>query len=381
MAQPLTLVALSGGVDSAVAALCLLEQGARIEAVHMTNWDEDDDYCTAAQDYQDARTTCEQLGIPLHRVSFATDYRERVFREFLDGLSVGLTPNPDVTCNREIKFGVLKDYATRLGAEAVATGHYVRLRDHAQAPQLLRGVDPGKDQSYFLHRVTPAQLAGVAFPLGHLTKAEVRAKANSAGLEVAAKRDSTGICFIGERPFAEFLAHYVAPAPGPIVTLEEEQVGEHQGLPFYTLGQRQGLGIGGQAGADDTPWYVAAKDADKNALIVVQGHDHPALLSHHLVADSVHWITPPRRHAKLTAKTRYRQPDQDCRIVSSANDRLAVEFSEPQRAITPGQWIVFYENDVCLGGARIISTDPSRAPAPTPAIIRRPAPTDLPSRL
>lgn len=373
MSQPLTLVALSGGVDSAVAALCLLEQGHRVEALHMTNWDESDDFCTAAQDYQDARIACEQLGIPLHRVSFALDYEERVFRSFLDDLRDGLTPNPDVACNREIKFGVLKEYAARLGAGALATGHYARVRSGAEGPQLLRGVDRDKDQSYFLHRVLRSQLQDVTFPLGSLTKQQVRAKAQSAGLDVAAKRDSTGICFIGERPFADFLSRYLDPSPGPIVTLEGDTVGEHSGLAFYTLGQRQGLRIGGRTDSEGTPWYVAAKDADQNALVVVQGHDHPALLSRALTADSVHWISPPRQ-AQLTAKTRYRQPDQDCRIVDSASGRLEVEFLRPQRAVTPGQWIVFYEGEICLGGARIRSTlpaaeDAARAcynPAPSP---------------
>lgn len=357
MSQPLTLVALSGGVDSAVAALCLLEQGKRVEALHMTNWDEADDYCTAARDYQDARITCDQLGIPLHRVSFAADYQQRVFRSFLDDLRDGLTPNPDVACNREIKFGVLKEYAARLGADRLATGHYARVRMGAEGPQLLRGIDRDKDQSYFLHRVSRAQLEAVSFPIGSLSKGEVRAKAQAAGLDVATKKDSTGICFIGERPFAEFLRRYLDHAPGPILTLEGETVGEHGGLAFYTLGQRQGLGIGGRADGGAAPWYVAAKDADRNALIVVQGHDHPALQSRALSADSVHWITAPAESQALTAKTRYRQPDQDCRIVDSHDGRIRVEFPRPQRAVTPGQWIVFYDGDTCLGGARIRSSE------------------------
>jgi tRNA-specific 2-thiouridylase len=348
---------MSGGVDSSVAAWLLLQQGYEVEGLFMSNWDEDEDgYCTAAQDFQDARQVCERLGIPLHKVSFAGEYRERVFAYFLDEYRAGRTPNPDVLCNREIKFGVCFDYARRLGAEWVATGHYARVR-HSPTVQLLKGLDPLKDQSYFLHAMPAAALAQTLFPIGDMEKSAVRAQARELALPVFDKKDSTGICFIGERPFAEFLQQYLPAQPGDIESIDGRKLGSHRGLMYYTLGQRQGLHIGGRADANEQPWYVAGKDLQRNVLIVVQGHDHPALLSRSLRAAQATWVAgnPPGERFRCTAKVRYRQPDQPCEVHALPNGEFSVEFDEPQRAVTPGQYAVFYQDEVCLGGAVIES--------------------------
>jgi tRNA-specific 2-thiouridylase len=347
---------LSGGVDSAVAAALLQDAGATVEALHMTNWEDDDGYCTAADDLQDARRICHQLGIPLHHVNFAQQYRDRVFEYFLDEYRAGRTPNPDVLCNREIKFGVFREYAKRLGGELLATGHYARTATIGGEPALLKGSDPDKDQSYFLHAVSSEALADTIFPLGELRKADVRRLAKERGIAVHDKKDSTGICFIGERPFREFLSTYLPANPGPIHTVDGQEVGAHCGLMYYTLGQRQGLGIGGRRDAGEDPWYVVDKDLGSNVLIVDQG-DSPLLLSDSLVAIRPGWIgSPPAGLADglaCTARIRYRQADQACTVRRSCDDRLMVRFDTPQRAIAPGQFAVFYQGDQCLGGATI----------------------------
>jgi tRNA-specific 2-thiouridylase len=350
------ILGLSGGVDSAVAAFLLRDAGADVEALHMTNWEDDDGYCSAAEDLQDARRVCERLGIPLHHVNFAKQYRERVFEYFLDEYSSGRTPNPDVLCNREIKFGVFRDHAKRLGGELLATGHYARVASVDGTAALLKAKDGNKDQSYFLHAVSAEALAETVFPLGDLDKAEVRRIARQQGLAVHDKKDSTGICFIGERPFREFLGNFLPAQPGPILTPDGAEVGRHHGLMYYTLGQRQGLGIGGRRNAGDAPWYVVDKDAGRNALIVDQG-DTPLLLCDALVAAEPSWIGREPAHLdagrRCRAKIRYRQRDQDCTVRRGLDDRLMVAFDEPQRAAAPGQFIVFYQDDRCLGGAVI----------------------------
>jgi tRNA-specific 2-thiouridylase len=356
------IVALSGGVDSAVAAWSLADAGHAVECLHMSNWDDDDGYCDAAADLGDARDVCDRLGLHLHRVNFAREYRELVFADFLDEIRAGLTPNPDVLCNREIKFGLMARYARRLGADQLATGHYARVERDSGETMLMRGRDRDKDQSYFLHAVRSKDLAGVLFPLGDKTKGEVRALARRAGLRVADKRDSTGICFIGERPFGAFLSAYLEPNPGPIVTLEGEVVGEHQGLQFYTLGQRKGIGIGGLASAGNSPWYVAGKRLADNELVVVQGHDHPALFSDWIEIGPVNWIGPEPAKSRAgtglrcEAKTRYRQPGQPCTLAGDGHGATRVAFDRPQRAVAPGQSAVFYIGDRCLGGAPIVRT-------------------------
>lgn len=355
-AKPI-LVGLSGGVDSAVAALRLLEQGHRVEGVFMKNWDEDDrdNYCPAAQDLADAEAVAERLGIRLHRINFSTEYWDRVFAHFLAEYRAGRTPNPDVMCNKEIKFRAFLDYALARGAAAIATGHYARLQAGADGFRLCKGLDPAKDQSYFLYLLDQTQLRHVHFPLGELEKKQVRALAAQAGLPNFAKKDSTGICFIGERKFSDFLAQYLPARPGPIVDLQNRPLGRHQGLMFHTLGQRQGLGIGGRVDASGEPWYVAAKDVTQNRLIVVQGRNHPALFASVLLAEQVHWIdsTPPALPLRCQAKIRYRQADQNCQVTAASDGRLRVEFEQPQRAITPGQALVLYHNQCCLGGATI----------------------------
>jgi tRNA-specific 2-thiouridylase len=356
------VVGLSGGVDSAVAALLLLRAGHAVEGLFMNNWDADDRFCTKAEDYQDARSVCQHLGIPLHRVNFAAEYRRRVFADFLREYAAGRTPNPDVHCNREIKFGVCLRYARRLGADCLATGHYARLTPAADGPALLKGLDPAKDQSYFLHAVMRSDLTRALFPLGAHTKSEVRAIAHEAGLPVHDKPDSTGICFIGERPFREFLRQHLRATPGPILSDAGEVLGEHAGLPFYTLGQRGGLAIGGRAGAVEQPWYVAAKDSRRNALIVVQGHDHPLLFSRALETGPMHWLAPPRSAPFATAaRLRHRQADQSARATPLPGGRLRLDFEEPQRAATPGQFAVLYDGERCLGGAVIERTIPLAA--------------------
>ena len=355
------ILGLSGGVDSAVAAILLQQQGADVHALHMTNWEDDDGYCTAAEDLQDARQVCERLDIPLHAVNFAREYRERVFRYFLDEYSAGRTPNPDVLCNREIKFGVFREYAARLGGECLATGHYTRNKMVDGQAQLLKAADESKDQSYFLHAIKVEALAETIFPLGDLQKADVRAIARDNALPVFDKKDSTGICFIGERPFREFLSTYLPANPGLIQTPEGQTVGEHSGLMYYTIGQRQGLGVGGRRDSDDEPWYVTSKDLESNALIVVQG-EHPLLFSDSLQASDASWIgEPPNeiangRALRCMVKIRYRQPDQPCEIVPTAHGQLMVNFDKSQRAVAPGQFAVFYDGDRCLGGAVIDRT-------------------------
>ena len=351
------VVGLSGGVDSAVAALLLKEQGYAVEGLFMDNWEdgEDETYCTAAQDFQDARQACGELGIPLHKVNFSAEYRERVFAHFLREYAAGRTPNPDVLCNSEIKFKAFLGYALRLGAEHIATGHYARLDRSEAAVRLLKARDLGKDQSYFLHAVPQAALTKALFPLGDLPKTEVRALARRAGFTNHAKKDSTGICFIGERRFAEFLRKYLPAQPGDIETPEGRRLGHHNGLMYYTLGQRQGLGIGGQQDADESPWYVADKDMQRNVLVVVQGHDHPRLLRSSLTATDLRWVAgkAPELPLRCAAKSRYRQADQACTLTHTETGDCLLEFDHPQRAVTPGQYAVVYAGDICLGGGVI----------------------------
>ena len=350
------ILGLSGGVDSAVAAYLLQQAGADVHGLHMTNWEDDDGYCTAADDLQDARRVCEQLSIPLHNVNFSRQYRDQVFESFLDEYRAGRTPNPDVLCNREIKFGVFRDYAKRLGGDRLATGHYALSGTVDGQGALFKGADRGKDQSYFLHAVSAEALSETVFPLGSLQKDQVRKIARDAGLPVHDKKDSTGICFIGERPFREFLSTYLPANPGPMRTPGGEVVGTHQGLMYYTLGQRQGLGIGGRKDRGEDPWYVVAKNLDDNALIVAQG-EHDLLFSNWLVGTDLGWIgaapTFPDGELRCTAKVRYRQSDQPCVIRPLPDNRVKVHFDEPQKAVAPGQFVVFYDDDRCLGGAVI----------------------------
>ena len=349
------VVALSGGVDSAVAALLLREQGLDVHGLYMSNWDEDDAFCTSARDYQDARAVARELGIVLHRVSFAGEYREQVFAAFLADLAAGRTPNPDVTCNREIKFGVCRDYARRLGAAWLATGHYARIGADADGPALFMARDALKDQTYFLNNVERAHFAGVLFPLGELGKDEVRERARRAGLPVHDKPDSTGICFIGERPFAEFLRRYLPEQPGPIETLAGERLGTHRGLAFYTLGQRAGLGIGGRAGTAEEPWYVARKLRERNALVVVQRHEQvAALATRALRTGAMNWLAAtPAATLRVTARLRHRQPLQPATLEPLPGGTVRAAFDQPQRAVAPGQYAVFYQDERCLGGAVI----------------------------
>lgn len=351
--QPV-IVGLSGGVDSAVAALLLKEQGHAVQGLFMSNWEDEDGYCTEAQDFQDARAIARELEIPLHRVSFAAQYRSRVFEHFLREQRAGRTPNPDVLCNREIKFGVALDYVRRLGGVRFATGHYARLVYGSRRLQLRKARDVSKDQSYFLHAVEGSQLAQTLMPLGELTKAAVREIARRAGLPVFDKPDSTGICFIGERPFREFLGRFLQPHPGPIESPEGEMLGMHQGLAFYTLGQREGLHIGGKRGRAEQPWYVAAKDGSRNVLVVVQGHDHPLLCSSALRTGAVHWLVDARQGPfRCTVKVRYRQTDQAALFEPLPDGTARIAFEQPQRAVTPGQYAVAYDDELCLGGAVI----------------------------
>lgn len=345
------IVALSGGVDSAVAALLLKRAGHAVEGLHMSNWNDNDGYCTAARDLRDARGVCRELDIPLHHVNFTMEYREQVFRDFLREYRAGRTPNPDVLCNREIKFGVCLDYAKRLGAEKFATGHYARTADG----RLFKGLDRSKDQSYFLHAVGGDALAQSVFPLGELCKADVRSLAMQAGLPVYDKPDSTGICFIGERPFREFLGQYLDQEAGDIEDPDGTVLGRHTGLAFYTLGQRQGIGIGGRTERGSEPWYVAAKDRARNVLTVVQGRDDPALWATGLLTEPPHWVQSPPTESHCAIKTRYRQDDVGGAIKLKA-ERVEARFDEPQWAVTPGQFAVFYAGDECLGGAVIAAS-------------------------
>ena len=353
------VVGLSGGVDSSVAALRLIEAGHEVHGLYMSNWDDEDIHCSNAQDYQDARSVARELGIVLHRVSFEPEYRERVFSEFLDEYRRGRTPNPDVLCNREIKFGVCLHYAQRLGARWFATGHYARLAtdgdDHA--PMLLRGVDAAKDQSYFLCGVERGRFAQVLFPIGDLSKGEVRELARRAGLPVFDKRDSTGICFIGERPFAEFLAAYLPEQPGPIETADGQRLGTHRGLHFYTLGQRGGLEIGGVRGGSGDPWYVAHKNTGRNALIVVAARERDTVTSTALRTGTINWLArEPAAPFKCGVKIRYRQPDQPARVTPQADGGTIIRFDTPQWAATPGQTAALYDGERCLGGGVIEET-------------------------
>jgi tRNA-specific 2-thiouridylase len=359
MTQRRVVVGLSGGVDSAVAAWMLKQQGFEVIGVFMKNWEDDDtdEYCTSREDLVDAAAVADVLGIELEAVNFAAEYRERVFAHFLREYEAGRTPNPDVLCNSEIKFSAFLDYAQHLAADHIATGHYARVRrsasDRARV-ELLKAADATKDQSYFLHRLTQRQLAPVLFPLGAIAKREVRAIARREGIPTHAKKDSTGICFIGERPFRDFLARYLPRTPGPVVTPEGAVVGRHQGIAYYTLGQRQGLGIGGTRHGTDAPWFVAGKDLQRNALVAVQGREHPLLYRRNVDAIDMHWISgqAPALPRRVGAKTRYRMPDAACTL-SRSEDGYRAEFDAPQWAPTPGQYLVIYDDDVCLGGGVI----------------------------
>ena len=366
MRRKRVVVGMSGGVDSSVVAWLLKQQGCDVIGVFMKNWEDDDTdaYCTSREDLVDAASVADVIGVELEAVNFAAEYRERVFAHFLRDYAAGRTPNPDVLCNSEIKFRAFLDHALALGADAIATGHYARVRrDAAGNVELLKAIDAGKDQTYFLHRLTQEQLAQVAFPLGGMTKREVRAIAKREGIPTYAKRDSTGICFIGERPFRDFLARYLPRTPGTIVTPDGATVGHHQGLAYYTVGQRHGLGIGGRRepsrGVHDeagrhAPWFVAGKDVGRNALVVVQGHDHPLLYRREVQAQDVRWIAgiAPRLPARFGAKTRYRMPDAAC-SVSASGARIVATFDAPQWAPTPGQYLVLYDGERCLGGGVI----------------------------
>jgi len=351
------MVGLSGGVDSAVAALTLLEQGHQVEALFMKNWEEDDDaeYCAAAEDLKDAQQVADKLGIKLHTMNFASEYWDRVFEHFLAEYRAGRTPNPDVLCNREIKFRAFLDHALEMGADAIATGHYADMQQDERGCHLMMAADTDKDQTYFLYMLGQRALCRARFPLAPFTKPEVRAKAAAAGFANARKKDSTGICFIGERRFKDFLANYLPANPGQIQTPDGQVIGEHQGLMYYTLGQRQGLGIGGVADAPDEPWFVVAKDLARNVLVAAQGHDHPLLFRSELAASQLHWTLdrPPGEHFGAMARCRHRQPLQNCEVTLSDDDTMAVRFTTPQRALTPGQSVVLYQGQECLGGGII----------------------------
>ncbi|HEX5355491.1 MAG TPA: tRNA 2-thiouridine(34) synthase MnmA [Aquabacterium sp.] len=368
------VVGLSGGVDSAVTAWLLKQQGHEVIGIFMKNWEDDDDseYCSSRQDFLDAASVADVIGIEIEHVNFAANYKDRVFAEFLREYQAGRTPNPDVLCNAEIKFKAFLDHAMRLGAEKIATGHYARVRSVADAAyengqrfELLKGLDPLKDQSYFLHRLNQAQLSKTMFPVGELPKTEVRRIAAEIKLPNAKKKDSTGICFIGERPFREFLNRYLANEPGPIKDDRGRKLGEHVGLSFYTLGQRKGIGIGGvkekgapRGGGEHDPWFVARKDMATNTLYVVQGHDHPWLQQRTLVADDLSWVDgkgPGVGTTGVGAKTRYRQADAPCVVEAADAKSISLRFPDAQWAVTPGQSAVLYQGDVCLGGGVIAS--------------------------
>lgn len=354
------VIGMSGGVDSSVAAWMLKQQGYEVIGLFMKNWEDDDndEYCSARQDWLDVVSVADLIGIDVEAVNFAAEYRDRVFADFLREYSAGRTPNPDILCNAEIKFKAFLDHAINLGADAIATGHYARVRHENGQVQLLKALDASKDQSYFLHRLTQHQLAKVLFPLGEIPKTEVRKIAEQIGLPNARKKDSTGICFIGERPFREFLNRYLPSNPGPIKTTEDKLVGEHMGLAFFTLGQRKGIGLGGSQDGNGDAWYVARKDITSNTLYVAQGHEHPWLLSQELVAIDASWIAGAAPvNGAYSAKTRYRQSDSACEITEGAQgaDSFRLGFSESQWAVTPGQSAVLYDGDICLGGG-IITT-------------------------
>lgn len=349
---------MSGGVDSAVGAYLLLKQGFDVEALFMKNWEEDDDveYCAAETDLADAQQVCDRLGIKLHTVNFSTEYWDRVFDYFLKEYKAGRTPNPDVMCNKEIKFKAFLDHANSLGADKIATGHYVRSRQIDEKTELLRGLDNNKDQSYFLCALNQQQLSPALFPIGEYEKPFVRQIAKQQGFDNNNKKDSTGICFIGERKFKDFLSRFLPAQPGDIETVDGRVIGQHAGLMYHTLGQRQGLGIGGVKGAPDEPWFVLHKDLRRNVLIAGQGHNHPLLFHNQLQASQINFIFKPETNSfRCTAKIRYRQPDQKCEVFLNEDDQLTVLFDQPQRAITAGQSVVFYQDEVCLGGAIIDS--------------------------
>ena len=352
------IVGMSGGVDSSVAALLLLEQGYQVEGLFMKNWEEDDteEYCSAATDLADAQSVSDQLGIKLHTVNFSTEYWDRVFAYFLEEYRSGRTPNPDILCNKEIKFKAFLNYAIEIGADFIATGHYVRVNHHTDNVTMLKGCDNNKDQTYFLYTLGQQQLSRSLFPVGELEKPTVRKLAQEAGFDTAEKKDSTGICFIGERKFKDFLQKFIPAQPGKIVTPEGDVIGEHQGLMYYTLGQRQGLGIGGLKTANSDPWFVVAKDLKKNHLIAGQGHQHPLLLKKQLHSSQLHWVagSPPSDNFSCKAKIRYRQDEEPCQV-HIKDQHAIVCFDDKQRAITPGQSIVFYDDQICLGGGVIDS--------------------------
>ncbi len=367
MSSAHVFVGLSGGVDSAVTAWLLKEQGYRVSALFMQNWSEDESgYCTSALDYQQARAVADELSIPLHKVDFSAQYRQRVFAAFLKQLGEGKTPNPDVLCNREIKFQPFVEHAQRLGADWVATGHYARIEHQADGPHLKRAADENKDQTYFLAGVARQHFERVLFPLGALTKPEVRALASQAGLPNHQRPDSTGICFIGERPFTAFLAEHLPPAPGPIETDAGEVIGEHQGLQFFTLGQRKGLRIGGRQGAAETPWYVVDKLPGRRALVVSQDANHPRLHHHTVVTETFHWLqTPPPENVAIQARLRHRQRLVSCTVQYLPDGGVAAHFEQAQRAVTPGQFLALYAGDECLGCGEI-SAQPSSVAALLP---------------
>jgi len=360
MSKPKVIVGLSGGVDSSVTALLLKQQGYDVTGLFMKNWEDDDndEYCASKQDLIDAVSVADKIGIDIEAVNFSKEYKDRVFANFLSEYEAGRTPNPDILCNAEIKFKAFLEHAMNLGGDLIATGHYAKVRENPTKKgsyQLLKADDGSKDQSYFLYRLNQAQLSKALFPLGSYLKREVREIAREAGLPNAEKKDSTGICFIGERPFQEFLARYLPKKPGEIKTPEGKVVGQHDGLMYYTLGQRQGLKIGGSRESTGEPWFVAAKDMASNELIVVQGHDHPLLLSDGLKASQLHWISDedPETNWVYAAKTRYRQADAPCEIDAVNNQEVDIQFGQKQWAVTPGQSAVVYESNVCLGGGII----------------------------
>ncbi|MBO9490518.1 tRNA 2-thiouridine(34) synthase MnmA [Endozoicomonas sp. G2_1] len=356
--QTRVIVGMSGGVDSSVSAYLLQQQGYQVEGLFMKNWEEDDtdEYCAAAEDLKDAQAVCDKLGIKLHTINFATEYWDNVFEYFLQEYKAGRTPNPDIMCNKEIKFKAFLEFACEdLGADYIATGHYVRRQLINDQWAMIRGLDDNKDQSYFLYTLSDQQVGQTLFPVGNIEKPEVRAIAEHAGLITHNKKDSTGICFIGERKFKDFLAKYLPAQPGNIENPEGEVIGQHDGLMYHTLGQRKGLRIGGLSNAGDAPWYVVEKDLKRNVLIVGQGHDHPRLFSKGLIANQLHLVNrqPVTSDVKCTAKTRYRQQDVSCTLSAIGDDQYQVLFDQAQSSVTPGQSVVFYQGDVCLGGAII----------------------------
>jgi len=349
------IVGMSGGVDSAVSALLLKEQGFDVECIFMKNWEEDSEYCTSEQDYKDALLVCDELGLKLKTVNFSKEYKDRVFDLFLKEYAAGRTPNPDTLCNKEIKFKAFLNYALKLGASRIATGHYARIDQRDGFVLLHKGNDVNKDQSYFLFMLNQHQLKKSIFPIGDMTKKDVRNLAREKGLPNHSRKDSTGVCFIGERNFNEFLHQYFKSDPGDIISVDGKIVGKHDGLTFYTLGQRQGLGIGGGHGEKEEPWYIVDKDLNNNILIVAQGHNHPNLFHTSLTVENLHWVSNQKPTANnLNAKIRYRQSDQPC-SVNIINGTAVVMFETPQFAVTPGQATVFYDGDICLGGGTIKS--------------------------